>query len=442
MSQARRRFVDVPVRDVRLRISGAALLAFAVAVILVWRLVPPPLPQVVRLGTGPVGGHYAHFAAALRRQVAETGFDLEPVATAGSMENIRLLLSGEIDVGLVQSGNLTDAEAAQLESIAAVLYEPVLVVERTDWDSTHIAGGRIGIGVPGSGVHALVRELLRDQGVWDDHPPGTRLVEVGQERAAEALRAGELDSAVFVTSLAVPWVHGLFADPELRVTDFALAEAFARHYRYLERITIPAGLLDLRKKIPPRDVSVIATTASLVIRPGAHRALVPLLIESAREQLSQGSLLAAPGEFPSAHGVEAPLADEALQYFERGPSFFYRWLPFRYAFAATRLTIVLLPLLTLLYPLFRSIEPAYRWVIQRRVYRWYRVLRKLEAQIDASDHSIASLEEIRTELEQVAEEIRGTHVPDSYGANLFALRSHHKLLVERLASIEASSPTT
>ena len=40
---------------------------------------------------------------------------------------------------------------------------------------------------------------------------------------------------------------------------------------------------------------------------------------------------------PSAHGVEAPLAEEALQYFERGPSFFYRWLPFQYASAATRL---------------------------------------------------------------------------------------------------------
>jgi hypothetical protein len=219
------------------------------------------------------------------------------------------------------------------------------------------------------------------------------------------------------------------------VTDFALAEAFTRHYRYLRRVVIPAGLLDLRAEIPPREVEVIATTASLVIRPDTHRALIPLLIESAREQLYQGGLIAGPEEFPSPYAVEAPLADESLQYFEQGPSFFYRWLPFRYAFAATRLTILLIPLVTLLYPLIRSVQPSFRWVIQRRVYRFYRVLRRLEEQMDASGDA-AVLEQIREKLERLGDEIRATHVPASYGARLFALRAHNQLLLGRLEALE------
>jgi len=420
---------------VGLRISGAALLIFAVAAVVAWSLLPPPLPKVVRLGTGPVGGHYARFGAALHAEVVKHGIALEPITTAGSPENIRLLLSGEIDLGLVQSGNLSEAEAEQLESVATVFYEPVLVVERIDWGRDHVAGGRIAIGAPGSGSNALARELLADQGVTEGVPPGTRLVEIGDERALEALLADEVDSAVLVTSLELPWVRPLFADPGLRVTDFALAEAFTRHYRYLRRVVIPAGLIDLRDEIPPHDVQVIATTASLVIRPDTHRALIPLLIESAREQLYQGGLLADPGEFPSAYGVEAPLAEEALQYFERGPSFFYRWLPLRYAFVATRLLILLIPLLTLLYPLVRSAGPTYRWVIRRRVYRWYLVLRRVEEQIDTSGDT-ASLDQVRKELEHVAEEIRSTHVPASYGASLFALRAHHQLLVDRLERLD------
>jgi len=438
MGKARPRFRDRPLREMGIRISGVGLLVFAVAVVVAWNFLPPPLPKVVRLGTGPVGGHYAHFGEALRGEVSEHGIELELVDSAGSKENIRLLLAGEIDVGLVQSGNLSDAEAAQLESIATVFYEPVLVVERADWDREYIGGGRIAIGVPGSGVHALATELLADQGVWEDAPPGTRLVEIGGEQAVEALRAGEVDSGIFVTALDVPWVRKLFTDPGLRMTHFKLAEAFTRHYRYLRRIVIPAGLIDLRFEIPPHDVQVIATTASLVIRPDTHRALIPLLIESAREQLYQGGLLAAPGEFPSAYWVEAPLSEEALRYFERGPSFFYRWLSFRYAFAATRLMIILLPLLTLLYPLFRSAQPTYRWVIQRRVYRWYRVLRRIEEQMDASSDA-ASLEQVREKLERVGEQIRSTRVPPRYGANLFALRAHHKLLVDRLRSLEESA---
>jgi hypothetical protein len=129
--------------------------------------------------------------------------------------------------------------------------------------------------------------------------------------------------------------------------------------------------------------------------------------------------------------VEAPLAAEARNFFERGPSFFYRWLPFHYAFAATRLMILLIPLLTLLYPLLRSAGPAYRWVIQRRVYRWYRVLRRLEVAMDASTDP-AGRERIGKELERVGAEIRATRVPARYGANLFALRAHHRQLVDRL----------
>jgi TRAP transporter TAXI family solute receptor len=437
MSDARARLRDLPQQSLGFRISGAALLVFAVAAVVAWRLLPPPLPEVVRLGAGPVGGNYARFGEALRREVAEHGIELALVASAGSMENIRLLLAGEIDVGLIQSGTLSDDEASQLASVATVFYEPVLVVESAAWESEHgrdIEGGRIAIGLPGGGANALARELLADQGVSDGVPPGTQLLEIGREQAVKALQAGEVDSAIFVTSLEVPWVRTLFADPGLRVTHFALAEAFTRHYRYLARVVIPAGLIDLRSEIPPRDVEVIATTASLVIRPDTHQALIPLLIESAREQLYQGGLLASPAEFPSPHWVEAPLAEEALRYFERGPSFFYRWLPFRYAFAATRLTILLIPLLTLAYPLVRSAQPTVRWVIQRRIYRFYRVLRRLEARMDTSGDA-ASLARIHEELERVGDEIRHTHVPASYGAKLFALRAHHRILVDRLETL-------
>jgi TRAP-type uncharacterized transport system substrate-binding protein len=424
--------------DVAVRIWIAIVVVVIVAAIVAWGLLPPPLPEVVRLGTGQAGGYYERFGAGLRREVAEHGVELETVRTAGSTDNIRLLLDGKIDVALVQSGNLSDEQAAQLLSIASVFYEPVLVVERSEWDSYHIAGGRIAIGAPGSGGNALARRLLEDQGIRDGEPSGTRFVELAGEAAVNALLSGEIDSAVFVTSFDAPWVRTLFADSGLRVTDFALAEAFARHDRFLKRLVIPAGLVDLRYELPPKDLQVIATTASLVIRPDAHKALIPLFIESARQQLSQGGLLAAPGEFPSAHGVEAPLADEALQYFQRGPSFFYRWLPISYASTATRLAIILIPLLTLMYPMFRLAGPAYRWATERRIYRWYRVLGRIERRMDAGD-SAASLDPIQEELDRIGEQIRHMYVPVKYASNLFTLRIHHKLLQDRLASLRQSA---
>jgi hypothetical protein len=73
---------------------------------------------------------------------------------------------------------------------------------------------------------------------------------------------------------------------------------------------------------------------------------------------------------------------------------------------------------------------------QRRIYRWYRVLRRVEQRMDASGDT-ARLERIRKELERGGDEIRATHVPARYGADLFALRLHHRLLCDRFESLEA-----
>jgi hypothetical protein len=88
-------------------------------------------------------------------------------------------------------------------------------------------------------------------------------------------------------------------------------------------------------------------------------------------------------------------------------------------------------LLTLLYPLFHMAGPTYNWVVNRRVYRWYRVLQRIEEKTDAAGDA-ASLHKIHEELERTGDQTRNTHVPASYRANLFALRVHHQPLVDRL----------
>jgi TRAP-type uncharacterized transport system substrate-binding protein len=220
---------DHSLRDTLIRFGAASLGIFLLATAVAWIFMPAPLPKVVRFGTGPEDGYYAHFGLALQEKAMKRGVRLELFTTAGSVENIRLLMDGSIDVGIIQGGNLNDAEAEQLSSVASVFYEPLLLVERADWDSDHIEGGRIAIGEAGSGVHALASKLLADQGVHDGVPPGTQLIPIGGDEAVNALRAGELDSAVFISSVTIPWVRILFEDPRLRVVNFDLAEAFSRH---------------------------------------------------------------------------------------------------------------------------------------------------------------------------------------------------------------------
>ncbi|MCZ6785874.1 MAG: ABC transporter substrate-binding protein [Planctomycetota bacterium] len=416
------------------RVWGVAIGLFLVACFLIWQFIPPPLPEKIRMATGPATGTYRLFGRALRHEFAQNKIDIHLVPTEGSGENIDLLLSGDVEIALVQSGDLGPEEAKKLLSICAVFYEPVFVFYRTalgEFGPGDMAGKRIAAGRPGSGTRSLVERLLGEFDIEDGDAAGTQFLDLGREKAVLALRRNEVDVAIFVTGPDVTWLGELFEDDNVSVRPMRRSAALTRHYRYLSELVIPEGLIDIGAGVPDKDITVIATTASLVMRPGAHDALVPLFIESCRDIVGGGTLLSPPRVFPSPHGVDAELDESAAHYFRYGPSFLARWLPLQVAHTVTRLTILLLPLLTLLYPLLKTAGPLYRWIIQRRVFRWYRVLRALE---DRIDHAQTEEERnrIRERLKVVEREIWNTHVPARYGADLFQLRRHHQLTVDRL----------
>ena len=419
-----------------IKVWGTAILICVVAVLLIWPLIPPALPKKIRVGTGPDGGVYARFGLRLKDRLAQQGIEVELVPSGGAAENVVNLLREDepLDLAIVQSGVISPDEATRLRSVASIFYEPCWAFYRSDLDPPlgreAMKGWRIAIGPPGSGTNDLAQRLLEGDDVVK--------VEIGGMDAVRALQAGELEAALLVTAIDSPWLQPLFEDPGITLHSFPLAKAMVRHYRFLQMVEIPQGLVDLRRNLPPVDKTVIATTASLVVRMNTNPGLIPLLIETCEVELEQGSLLAAPGEFPSEHHVDAPLAEEADRYFRRGPSFFHRYLPFRIAHLLTRLMLLILPLLTLLYPLFKSAGPLYRWLVLRRVYRWYRVLRALETELDQTSDP-GDLDQVERDLERVDEEIRHTSVPSRFAADLYQLRQHRRLLVERCRAMRRSA---
>ncbi|RKF96070.1 C4-dicarboxylate ABC transporter substrate-binding protein, partial [Pseudomonas aeruginosa] len=56
----------------------------------------------------------------------------------------------------------------------------------------------------------------------------------------------------------------------------------------------------LPRNVPERNISTLSPVATLVINERFHPALIPLVLEAAREVMKDGSLLDKPGAFPSA----------------------------------------------------------------------------------------------------------------------------------------------
>ena len=73
----------------------------------------------------------------------------------------------------------------------------------------------------------------------------------------------------------------------------------------------------------------------------------------------EGGWFEAQGEFPQPGLLAFPLSKEADRFYEYGPPFLQRFLPFWAASLVDRLKVMLLPLLVLLFPLIKVMPPIY-----------------------------------------------------------------------------------
>jgi uncharacterized protein len=158
-----------------------------------------------------------------------------------------------------------------------------------------------------------------------------------------------------------------------------------------------------------------------VIREDLHPALVHLLLEAIAKVHRPRQDFAPEGRFPAASLVDFPLNADAARFLEKGPSFFYRYLPFWAAVWADRLLILLVPILTLMIPLFRLGPPLYRWQVQRKLFKRYRRLRRIEvaAQAEGTERAV-----LLSELDKLQRELSNLRIPLAYAEDLYHLRQH------------------
>jgi TRAP transporter TAXI family solute receptor len=412
------------------------VVGFAVA----YRWVQPAPPRSVVLAAGEEGGAYALFASRYRDLLSRYDITLDIRYSAGSVENLALLREGEAAVALVQGG-VADPEASSgLLGLGGVFYEPLWVFVRADLAAETIAdlaGARIGVGAEGSGTRALASLLLDANGVTRD---STQWVPTGGDEAMAALGAGELDALFLVASARSPAVRALLDTEGLRLVGMDRAEAYTRLWRFLSRVVLPEGVIDLADNVPDTDTVLVSSVAGLVVRDDLHPALVDLLLQGATEVHGAGGLLEDPGEFPSPRYTELPLSPEADRFYRYGPSFLQRYLPFWAATQIDRLKVLLIPLVALLIPLVRVLPPTYRWRVRSRVYRWYGQLREL----DPGSGALGAVERERrlTDIDRIEQEVTGVPTPLSYAAELYNLRLHISLVRQRLQSATPPSSTS
>ena len=420
------------IRSLWLKLWGGGFLFFLIALGVAWLLIEPAPPAKIVIATGSRDGAYFQVGRKYKEFFRQHGVTLEVRETVGSLENLELLASDpEVDIAIVQGGTGTHA-SVEIESLASLYLEPVWVFYRGDDEFTDLRqlhGLRIGIGADGSGTQSIARLLLQETGVSDEN---STLHPLGNTEARQALESGELDAAFFVNSPGSRLIGKLLRSDELRLMSFERSESWPRRHSFLSAVTLKAGVVDMERNLPPHDVRLIAPAANLVATTNLHKAFIPLLLEAATVNHEQGDSLSRAGEFPARTFLEFPLNESARRYFDSGPPFLQKYLPFWAASAVDRGKILLLPILTLMFPLVKIAPPLYRWRIRSRIYRWYRILREVEADLNNTG-AADSLPKHELSLQQVQRELDDLDsVPLSYMEEFYNLRLHVEFVARRV----------
>jgi len=404
--------------------------------IIAYQFVEPPPPDEIRIATGREGGGYHTFALEYQKRLADEQFQLDIQPTAGSIEVLKQLKSGEVSVGLVQGGTAKAVSTEGLQSLASLFYEPVWVFYRKALSFEYLfelRGKRIAVGEEGSGTRPIAVQLLLDNQVTQDN---STFVALSSKEAAQQLADGEIDAAFFVMSPKSSTIIKLLDNPKIELLSFKRHLAYSSRYSFLTSVQIGEGMINLEKNIPRQDKTLLAATASLVARQDLHPDIVFLLLETLIQVHKEGGLLENKDQFPSTQFVEFPMNQNAGHYLENGPSWLQSIFPFWIASTLDRLKIMLIPLIAILLPLLKGAFPLYRWSIRFKIFRWYAMLRQIDSEIDG----IADLEAIKAEIQKMKslqkELIEQVSVPLSYMGEFYGLRMHIRLVLKRLEEQE------
>jgi len=417
-----------------LGIWGLAAVVTVLGFVLAYQYVDPAPPEHISIGTGGSHGAYYQFAQQYAERLAVDGVTLVVRETAGSAQNLGLLQTAGgagVDVSFVQGGMTGREPPPGLVSLAALYFEPLWVFYRDALPVEtlgDLAGRRLALGPVGSGTRVLAEQLLVANGV---EATDTALLSAGGMEAAGALERGEVDAVFVVAGQRSAVVQRLLEAAHVLPLSFARADAYTGHFRFLSKLVLPRGAVDLARNLPAQDVVLLAPTANLVARSDLHPALVDLLLQVTHAVHGRGGVFEDPGEFPSARHVELPLSPEAQRYFRSGPPLLRRYLPFWAATWVERLKVMLVPFVALLIPLLRFTPPVYRWRVRSRIYRWYRLLLELETRLD-HDRDPAAIDRYRRELDLLEQDVSRVTVPLSYADELYDLRFHIGLVRERV----------
>jgi len=232
-----------------------ALVALLVTALMTLAASPVLAKDRLGFGGGPEGGTFQYFSNGISSRLSKMlpNVEVSNMASAGSVENVRRVNSGEIDFGIAYSGDTYLARNGRLtndtnkypniEAVAYLYGAPahLIVLEGSGINKVaDLAGKRIAVGGAGSGAAAAAQRYFEALGLWDK----MKVEFIGYSKAASAIGDGLIDAMWVFAGFPNSSVIQAAASNKIKILstyDAGEKGGAFKQYPFYAPVTIPAG---------------------------------------------------------------------------------------------------------------------------------------------------------------------------------------------------------
>jgi TRAP-type uncharacterized transport system substrate-binding protein len=393
----------------------------------------------ITIATSYKGGDWYQFGEGAISLLKERGINLEVVATSGTIENAEELNDpkSKVNAGFVYAAALSKDQQRELYSLGSISYDPVWIFYRNELANKittiqDLSKYRVSLPPKKSGSYILTKKLFEANGIDIDSNP--HFVSSSWEDLRANILSDKADVYIFITTIIDPLVEELIHSPKMTLFNFPSALAYQRKFNYLDAVIIPAGSINIEKKLPVRDISLIATTTTLAVRKDLHPSLQLALLVTSKQVIQDSSRLffSKRNEFPDYFDPSIHISPIARNYYNYGPPKTTEYLPYWLVVFINRFWFVLIVAFAIIYPLSKLNFHLrrFRFIIRERTH--YEMLLNMEKEITGKKLSSEEKEKLLKKLDMINKQALQHFVPVGEEADYFLFVNALQLLRNKI----------
>ncbi len=400
------------------------IIALLIALII---YINPFTPKKAFLATGQEGSSYSELAEKFAAFFKQNGVELELIKTP-SLEQGLIDLSNaksRVNASFMTAWSTRPGQYPELVSLGSIQYAPVWIFYREkiklgENPFAALMTQKMAIGTEGTNTQKILKKMLSLNGL--ELTPRSNLFELSNQEAANRFVDGDLDAVFIVDGIESPNVRKLLSVPDVKIFDFSLATAYVKNLPFLGVVKIPRGALDIKNIYPPEEITMLASTVTLLVEKDMHPAIQWLFILAAKNISADGNQFFEKAKyFPVYSDHNIGLSEIAKRYYEAGIPPVFDYFSVAMASLIDRIWVILLALVLAIIPLFKLLLTIREYPSGKLLYDFWQDLRDFEHDLELIE-TRADAQLLVDQLEELAAAVIETWFEDDVLHRYFGLK--------------------